>query len=109
MADERKPKRTTMRRTPKPRLPFEEQVNAKRMELKKLAEALTKTKRGVNAPEDVPDKIARVAKELKQWQGYQRQLEIALEIAALRNGNTITIPADKLPLMEELDRLRKEA
>ncbi len=104
MAEEKKPKGRTPRKT---RRPFEDVITQKRKEIKRLTDTLTK--KTSNPIEDVAEQIVRAAKDLKRWQGYQRQLEIAGELAALRHGDTIRIPPDKLPLLEELDRLQKES
>jgi len=105
MAEEKKPKGRTPRKT---RRPFEDVIAQKRKEIKRLTDTLTK-KSASNPIEDVAEQIVRAAKDLKRWQGYQRQLEIAGELAALRDGNTIRIPSDKLPLLDELERLQKES
>ncbi len=104
MAEEKKPKGRTPRKT---RRPFEDVITQKRKEIKRLTDTLTK-KSASNTIEDTAEQIAQAAKELKRWQGYQRKLEIVGELLALRDGNTIRIPPDKLPILEELDRLQKD-
>jgi len=105
MAEQRKSKTRKVRAS---RRPFEDVIAQKRGEVKKLTAMLTK-KSSSNPIEDVAEQIVKAAKDLKRWQGYQRQLEIAGELTALRNGDTIRIPPDKLPLLEELERLQKES
>jgi len=104
MPEEKKPKGRTPRKT---RRPFADVIAQKQGEIRKLSATLTKKATG--NIEDVAQQITRIAKDIKRWHGYQRQLEIAGEIAALRDGNTIRIPPDKLPLLEELERLQKES
>jgi len=102
MPEEKKPKGRTPR---KARRPFDDVIAQKRNEIKRLTDTLTK-KSAPNPIEDVAEQIVRAAKDLKRWQGHQRRLEIMDELAALRDGNTIT--PDMAALFDEYDRLRKE-
>jgi len=104
MAEQQKPKARKPRAT---RRPFADVIAQKQGEIRKLSATLTKKATG--NIEDVAQQITRIAKDIKRWHGYQRQLEIAGELAALRDGNTIRIPPDKLPLLDELERLQKES
>jgi len=89
----KKPKGRTPRKV---RRPFDDVITQKRNQIKWLTSMLTK-KSATNPIEDTAEQIAQAAKDLKRWKGYQRQLEIAGELAALRDGNTIRIPPRQAP------------
>ena len=104
MAEEKKSKGRTPRKT---RRPFADVIGQKRNEIKRLTDMLTEEATSASNPVvDVPQQIGRVAQELGAWQGYQRTVEIMRELAALRDGTTIT--PDMAALFDEYDRLQSK-